>query len=187
MKNNLFKWIVVLAVVFLVAEGFSIYRSLNFWKNHSLNGDSPWGSTMGLLDLSLPDLQQHAQNLHQWQGRVLVVNFWAPWCEPCKAELPLLNKAQAGWSPDQVRIVGIGIDEPQALREYLRQQPLGYPVLVGTSDTLQLTKAYGNSQKALPFTLVFDATGHVVLEKLGRLHGNELDQAILTATHARQS
>lgn len=187
MKLPLFKLIILIALAFAVWEGVAIYRSLHYWGHDESRNEPPQRAPSPILALSLPDLEHHAQPLRQWQGRVIVVNFWAAWCEPCKDEMPMLRQVQADWPADQVRFVGIGIDEREALQAYLRQQPMNYPMLVGTQDVLDMTAPYGNAQEGIPFTLVFDRSGDIVLKKLGRIQESDLRQAILTAIHAQQS
>ncbi len=187
MKLPLVKLIILIVLAFAVWEGVAIYHSLHYWGHDESRIAPPKAVLSPILALSLPDLGQQSQALRQWQGRVLVVNFWAAWCEPCKDEMPMLKEMQAAWAADQVRFVGIGIDEPEALRAYLKHQPMNYPMLVGTQDTLVMTGPYGNPQEGIPFTLVFDRNGEVVLKKLGRIQASELRQAILTAIHAQQS
>ncbi|NDU92228.1 MAG: TlpA family protein disulfide reductase [Ferrovum sp.] len=187
MKLPLVKLIILIVIAFAIWEGFAIYHSLHYWGRDESQSERPKTSLSPILTLSLPDLGQQNQSLHQWQGRVLVVNFWAAWCEPCKDEMPMLKEIQAAWPVDQVRFVGIGIDDREALRAYLQQQPMNYPMLVGTQDTLDMTGPYGNAQQGIPFTLVFDRNGEIVLKKLGRIQASELRQAILIAIHAQQS
>lgn len=188
MKRPLFKLIALIVILFALWEGLAIYHSLNFWKRDSVQASPPDGfSRSPILDLALPDLNQRIQSMRQWDGRVLVVNFWASWCEPCKGEMPMLRQLQAAWPADQVRFVGIGIDEQAAVSTYLRRQPMNYPMLLGSQATLDLTVPYGNRQSAIPFTLVFDPAGRVVLHKLGRVGESELRSAILTASRVRQS
>jgi len=187
MKLPLVKLIILIVLAFAVWEGVAVYHSLHYWGRDESRTESPKVAPSPILALSLPDLGQQSQALRQWQGRVLVVNFWAAWCEPCKDEMPMLKEMQAAWTTDQVRFVGIGIDEPEALRAYLKHQPMNYPMLVGTQDTLVMTGPYGNPQEGIPFTLVFDRNGEIVLKKLGRIQALELRQAILTAIHAQQS
>jgi thiol-disulfide isomerase/thioredoxin len=184
MKNPLLRLAVAIALVFAVVEGISIYRSLSFWKPQS-QVESPVGTAW--LQMTLPDLQQKPQSLAQWKGQVVVLNFWASWCEPCKDEMPLLDGLQKSLELQKVRFIGVGIDEPGALRDYLKSHPVSYPVLVGDSTTLALTRPFGNSQQGLPFTLVLDRQGQVVSEKLGRIHEDDLRAAIATAGHAPQS
>ena len=187
MKSPLVKLIIFIVLAFAVWEGVAIYHSLNYWKRDESRTEPPKAAPSPILALSLPDLEQKNQALHQWQGRVLVVNFWAAWCEPCKDEMPMLRQTQAAWPADQVRFVGIGIDDREALRAYLAQQPMNYPMLVGTQDVLGMTGPYGNAQEGIPFTMVFGQNGEIVFKKLGRIQESELRQAILTAIHARQS
>ena len=99
----------------------------------------------------------------------------------------MLKQTQGAWPADQVRFVGIGIDDREALRSYLKQHPMNYPMLVGNHDTLSMTGPYGNAQEGIPFTLVFGRNGEIVLRKLGRVEEPELRQAILTAISAQQS
>ncbi len=93
----------------------------------------------------------------------------------------MLVQLQQRLGQHQVQFVGIGVDEPGAIQDYLKHQPLNYPVLTGSDDTLALTRPLGNPQQGIPFTLVFDGKGHMVLQKLGRIDETELRQAIENA------
>ena len=187
MNRPLLKLIILIVLAFALWEGIAIYHSLNYWKHDDSRAEPGQTAISPILALTLPDLEERNQALRQWQGRVLVVNFWAAWCEPCKDEMPMLKQAQGAWPTDQVRFVGIGIDDREALRAYLKQHPMNYPMLVGNHDTLTMTGPYGNAQEGIPFTLVFGRNGEIVLGKLGRIEEPELRQAILTAIHAQQS
>ncbi len=187
MKLPIFKLILLIVVIFAVWEGIAVYRSLNYWKPSPTPPRLSQNTPPALLQMSLPDLGHRLQPLQQWQGRVLVVNFWATWCEPCKDEMPMLDHMQANWPTSQVQFVGIGVDEREAIVQYLKFQPMRYPMLVGNQETLDVTAAYGNAQSGIPFTLVFSPAGDLVLHKLGRITEPELRNAILTATRVRQS
>ncbi len=149
-------------------------------ERSSRSGEAP-DAAVRIRELTLPDLQQHPQSLHQWAGRVLVINFWATWCEPCKEEIPMMNHLQRNLGDQQVRFVGIGVDEPGAILDFVKHQPFSYPVLTGSDQDLALTRSLGNPQQGIPFTLVFDAKGHTILKKLGRMEESELRQAITAA------
>ncbi|MDE1943285.1 MAG: TlpA family protein disulfide reductase [Betaproteobacteria bacterium] len=188
MKHPIFKLVALIAFLFALWEGIAIYRSLNYWNHGTGQDTAPVHAALSpILEMALPDLAQQVQSMRQWQGRVLVVNFWASWCEPCKDEMPMLKRLQANWPSDQVRFVGIGIDEREAIATYLQHQPMNYPMLLGTQQTLNLTAPYGNAQSGIPFTLVFDPWGNVIMKKLGRVGESELQTAIVTASRARQS
>ena len=111
------------------------------------------------------------QNL---QGRPLVINFWATWCAPCVEEMPLLDiffrqNASKGW-----QMVGLAIDQPSRVRQYLSQNAISYPIgLAGMTGT-ELGRLLGNEVGGLPFTVVLDGKGGLIQRKLGKLSAQEI-------------
>ena len=77
-----------------------------------------------LLELALPDVDGREQRLDQWKGKVLVVNFWATWCEPCRKEMPEFVKAQAAFVAKGLQFVGIAIDQPEKIRQFSQELSL---------------------------------------------------------------
>lgn len=131
-----------------------------------------------LLGLSLPDVDGHEQRLDQWQGKVLVVNFWATWCEPCREEMPEFVRAQAGSGGKGLQFVGIAIDQPDKIRQFSKDLKLNYPSLVGGYGALELSKTFGNKLMALPFTLILDRNGRVAHAQMGPLKPGNLDAIV---------
>jgi thiol-disulfide isomerase/thioredoxin len=117
----------------------------------------------------------------QWRGKVLVVNFWASWCPPCVEEMPTLDKLQQEFSSKNVLFVGIGIDSPSNIREFLSKTPVSYPILIGGLEGSNLSKQMGNSQGALPYTILINAQGKSTSSKLGKISEEELRNAIKAA------
>ena len=126
------------------------------------------------------DLDGQPQALAQWRGKTLVVNFWASWCAPCRAEMPAFSRLQARYASAGVQFVGIAIDTPHNVAAFARQVEVSYPLLVGETDGPALMRALGNVSLALPYTLLIDADGRTRLARLGRLDERELD-ALLAA------
>ena len=134
-------------------------------------GDALW-------QLSFPDPQGQPQALSQWRGQVVVLNFWASWCAPCREEMPDFDALRTRYRGDGVEFVGIAIDNPANVAQFLQRQPVSYPILVGEGAAHALARALGNPSGALPYTIVFDRDGKVVLSHLGRLPRATLEAAL---------
>jgi len=126
----------------------------------------------------LPDLEGTPQPLEQWRGRVLVVNFWATWCAPCREEIPGFVRLQARHGTRGLQFVGIAIDQPDKVAEFAREFGINYPLLVGQLDTLELLRQAGNRAGVLPYTLVLDRRGQVVSREPGGLKEARLEGLI---------
>jgi thiol-disulfide isomerase/thioredoxin len=114
----------------------------------------------------------------EWRGKVLVVNFWASWCPPCVEEMPTLDKLNTEFSSKNVLFVGIGIDSPSNIREFLQNTPVSYPIVIGGLEGSNLSKQMGNSQGALPYTIIINPQGKASSSKLGKISEDELRSAI---------
>ena len=122
-----------------------------------------------LFAIALPDADGHEQALDQWKGKVLVVNFWATWCAPCREEMPEFVKIQRELGGRGLQFVGIAIDEPDKVKEYSTELGLNYPALIGGYGAIELSKTLGNRVGALPFTIIVDRSGRIVHTQLGPL------------------
>ena len=120
-------------------------------------------------------------NSSEWQGKVLVVNFWASWCPPCVEEMPTLDLLQQEFLQQNVVFVGIGIDSPSYIREFLKSTPVSYPIVIGGMEGSSLSKQMGNTQGALPYTVIISAKGKSIYTKLGKISEEELRKAIKSA------
>jgi thiol-disulfide isomerase/thioredoxin len=116
-----------------------------------------------------------------WQNRVLVVNFWASWCPPCVEEMPALSDLQDEFASKNVLFVGIGIDTPSNIRQFLETTLVSYPIVMGGLQGSKIGKALGNTQGALPYTVVINAKGKVTNTKLGKINEDELRKHIKAA------
>lgn len=114
--------------------------------------------------------------LQAWQGRPLLVNFWATWCPPCVEELPLLNAFYREQSGKGWQVLGLAVDQPAAVRRFLDKLPLAFPVgMAGLAGT-ELARSLGNPSGGLPYSVVFDRKGQVTHRKIGKLSAAELAQ-----------
>ena len=131
-----------------------------------------------LWQMSFPDVQGQPQALAQWRGQVVVVNFWASWCAPCREEMPDFVALRTKHHPKGVEFVGIAIDNVANVAQFLQKQPVNYPILIGEGAAHSLTRQLGNPSGALPYTVVFDRDGSIVLTHLGRLPRATLETAL---------
>jgi thiol-disulfide isomerase/thioredoxin len=132
-----------------------------------------------LLAVALPDTTGREQAIGQWKGKVLVVNFWATWCSPCREEMPEFVRVQSEMGPKGLQFVGIAIDQADKVRQFADEIGLNYPALVGGYGAMELSKALGNHMMALPFTIVLDRSGRVVHTQLGPLREERLRSILL--------
>ncbi len=109
-----------------------------------------------------------------FQGKALLLNFWATWCPPCVEELPMIDAFWRENAANGFQVAALAIDQPSAVRRFLTQRPLGFPVgLAGLAGT-DLAKSLGNTAGGLPFTVFFDANGDIWQQKMGKLSLDDL-------------
>lgn len=123
----------------------------------------------------LPDLHQHIQPLKQWQGKVLVVNFWAPWCPPCRQEIPVFIRMQDRLGKQGVQFVGIALDETDKVAAFVQQSKINYPILLGSAQAATLSYSTGNHSGGLPFTILFDRQGNAIATLTGSVSEARLE------------
>jgi len=166
--------ILVVAAVLGLATSYWLHR----W-NTARAPDS--GSVARLMAASLPDLDGKTQALAQWRGNVLVVNFWATWCEPCLKEIPGFVRMQEKFRNQGLQFVGIAIDNVAKVREFAAKYHMNYPVLVGEMAAVELTRTAGNDLGGLPFTVILDRKGRLIQTELGGLDEQKLTTIIQPA------
>jgi thiol-disulfide isomerase/thioredoxin len=131
-----------------------------------------------IAGLTLPDPDGREQAFSQWHGKVLVVNFWATWCAPCREEMPLFKSAQQQYGSRGLQFVGIAADSTAKVRELIAESPLGYPTVIGGFGAIELAQTLGNRFGALPFTVVVDRSGRIVYSQLGPFSEAKLDAIV---------
>ena len=124
--------------------------------------------------VTLPDIEGREQALGQWRGKVVVVNFWATWCAPCREEMPEFVRAQTELGGKGLQFVGIAVDQADKVQQFAKEIGLNYPTLIGGYGAMELSKTLGNRLMALPFTVVVDRQGAVAHTQLGPLKRGQL-------------
>ena len=108
---------------------------------------------------TMVDVEGKPQNVDQWNGKVVLINFWATWCPPCRREIPAFIRLQEAYRDKGLVIVGIALDSQQAAIDYVDPMGINYPILVGEIDGISLTQRYGNELGVLPYSVIVDRNG----------------------------
>jgi thiol-disulfide isomerase/thioredoxin len=131
---------------------------------------------------SLTDSQGRRRSISEWDGRPLLVNFWATWCEPCQREIPLLTQLQDQGHPPGLEVVGIAVDRPEAVATYLAKHPVQYPILIGEQEGLDVASAFGIQVIGFPITVFIDRRGEVLAVHSGELKAAEAARVLAVLT-----
>jgi thiol-disulfide isomerase/thioredoxin len=124
------------------------------------------------LEMETPDGE--LLKISTFAGRPLLVNFWATWCPPCVEELPLLNRFHQDQRARGWRVLGLAVDQPSAVRAWLKKTPLDFPIAMAGLGGTDLSKRMGNLTGGLPFSIAFSASGDVLQRKTGQLLPTDL-------------
>lgn len=122
---------------------------------------------------TLQDVQGRPRSITEWDGKSLVVNFWATWCAPCRREIPLLNALHAEFAPQGIEVLGIAVDFVEDVAKYMQETPIAYSILVGEQDGLDAAEAFGVKTMAFPFTIFVDNRGRILTVHMGEIHEPE--------------
>lgn len=136
---------------------------------------APDPSTAPLYASSFKDFDRRMQPLSQYEGKTLVLYFWATWCKSCVAEVPELKSVFAKYKSKNAAVVGIAVDNADKVQKFVKDHGIEYPMYVGGNEALELSRQLGNSVKGLPFVVIVDAKGRIVERILGETPKGKLE------------
>ena len=128
-----------------------------------------------LPDFTLADMDGQQRSIRSWEGKSMIVNFWATWCAPCRREIPLLRKIQAEHGGEGFQIVGVAVDFREDVLKYAQEIGIDYPVLIGEQDGLDAVNKFGQGSLGFPFTVFTDNQHRIVMFHLGEIHPEQAE------------
>jgi peroxiredoxin len=136
-------------------------------------GGAPSGESSPAPDFSVKDLKGNTHSLADYKGKVLVLNFWATWCPPCRQEIPDFIEAYKSLKAEGLEILGLSVDSvaPDKLLEWTMDAGMEYPVALATPEILE---AYRPGDY-IPSTIIIDGRGRV-----RHRHSGLMDKETLT-------
>jgi thiol-disulfide isomerase/thioredoxin len=130
------------------------------------------------LDYTLSDLDGRAVRLADYRGQVILLNFWATWCLPCRAEIPWLVEFQERYAKAGLQVIGVAVDDSvERLVPYARDMQMNYPVLRATGGDAALAAAYG-PLVGIPITVLISRDGKVCGKQIGLTAKDRVEQGI---------
>lgn len=136
-------------------------------------------------EFSLADTSGVLRSITEWDGKAMVVNFWATWCAPCRREMPLLKALQTEYGDEDVQIIGVAVDLREDVLSYLDQAPVNYPIMIGDQDAIDAAEGFGVEFMAMPFTAFTDHNGNVLHVQIGEVHRPQAELIFNTVARVR--
>lgn len=132
-------------------------------------------------EFSLGSTTGAIRQMREFDGQLVLVNFWATWCAPCREEMPMLQKLSAEVAGQDVVFIGIALDDVARVRDFVDDLGITYPILVGGPDVMTTSRRWGNTTGALPYSVLVDREGFVRWRHFGPLLEEELRKRLMLA------
>lgn len=132
---------------------------------------SPGGVRVGMQrpDFRLGSSTGALVEASDYDGDLLLLNFWATWCEPCRREMPMLMEFHEQYAAQGLEVVGVALDDVQKARDFANEYGIGYTILVGGGDAMQTSHAYGNVDGVLPYSVLVGRDGIIRWQYIGEI------------------
>lgn len=127
-------------------------------------------------DYRYPDLDGVFHTNNEWLGKIVVLNFWATWCPPCREEMPLFVELQEQYANDGVQFIAIAIDDLEPTKAFADTYGIDFPILMGDIEAINISKKLGNRFEGLPFTVVARPDGSIAMRHAGGVTKQQLEQ-----------
>jgi len=180
MKN-----LIQFALVIIIAggAGFGLQRYLQN-DSHNLPPVMPpeivHKNVIGTLRpvFELKDLDGKSRHINEWNDNVLLINFWATWCPPCKKEMPAFIELHKEYKAQGFEVIGIALDDTESIQDFVDTLDVNYTVLPAEYKGIELSREYGNNIGALPFSVFVGRDGKIISTRSGELTKKQVEKII---------
>jgi thiol-disulfide isomerase/thioredoxin len=169
MRNRLLLGTIVL--VSLLA-GAGLFKLLQPLPKQSETASA--ASSIELHSIPLTGLDGQETLFKDWNSEILVVNFWAPWCAPCRREIPTLIEIQRDYAARGVRVLGIAFDGEEQVRRFAEEYGIDYPLFVTGNRSAMYNVAFDNPSGSLPYTALIGRDQRILFQHNGELTSQQL-------------
>ncbi|MES0326698.1 MAG: TlpA disulfide reductase family protein [Gammaproteobacteria bacterium] len=163
----------ILAILFV--STISSYAVQRYLDRDTLNNDE---GTLIRPEFVMADLDGQIRNIKDWDGKVILLNFWATWCPPCLKEIPGFIELQEQYGDQGFQVIGIAVDNEKAVRDYVNEVKINYPVIAAEFDAVELSSRYGNRMGALPYSVIINRESEISNKITGELSKIEAEKLI---------
>jgi len=143
-----------------------------------LRFQEPQDQTIVMPEFSLENINGEMTSIKEYKGKKTLINFWATWCRPCRKEMPMLNGVYLSEDPSEFSVVGVAIDKPEKVAQFVAELGIDFPIMIGQSDAYDIMKELGNEALTLPYTILIDNTGEVIWSKNTELKHSDMDEVL---------
>lgn len=178
-KSN-FYTIVLLCIAAAVA-GFAISSRMQQNKledQYSVTKTRKAPDDVKRPEFQLPDLDGNLRNISEWDSKVILLNFWATWCPPCRKEIPAFIELQDQYGSSGFQVIGVAIDQMELVQGYSESMGVNYPILVGEDQGAEISAQYGNRLGMLPYSVIIGRDSMIMFIKKGEVTRDEVEELI---------
>lgn len=120
-------------------------------------------------EFAMQTIDGNIRNIKEWDGQIILLNFWATWCPPCMKEIPDFIELQKKYGDQGFQIIGIAIDDEELVKDFARENQMNYPVMASETEAIELSQRYGNVIGGLPYSVIINRNGEITGKITGEL------------------
>lgn len=162
-------------LILMMVLGFGIYT---LFLNPQMSKPGSDESTQVLFAANFPNELGESQALKQYQGKTIVLNFWATWCEPCRDEMPELSLLHETQASQNVVVLGIAVEDVDAIKMFSEELKVSYPLFAADYQGMDLAFSLGNDKGALPYTVIIQPDGKIHQTFFGKVSQEMIEESL---------